>query len=63
MLADQGYRPSLVIGLPRETESHDAHAWVEIGEVDVGPPPGKGTIVELARFPRSGVDFEQPPAR
>lgn len=40
----------VVIGLPLEAEDHEAHAWVEIDGVDVGPPPGKGVHEELARY-------------
>jgi hypothetical protein len=52
LLVDQGFRPELVIGLPPRPESPDAHSWVEIDGVDVGPPPGKMDSQELARFPR-----------
>lgn len=51
LLTDQGYTPSLVIGLPAEAKSHDAHAWVEIDGIDVGPPPGRTTELALARYP------------
>ncbi|HZA27149.1 MAG TPA: lasso peptide biosynthesis B2 protein [Actinomycetota bacterium] len=50
LLREQGERPELVIGLPVEARTTDAHAWVEIGGVDVGPPPGRGAHQELARF-------------
>lgn len=50
LLRAQGDPAELVIGLPREPRDKDAHAWVEIGRVDVGPPPGKGSHEELARF-------------
>jgi hypothetical protein len=51
MLAEQGEQPELVIGLPRVARSKDAHAWVEVDGVDVGPPPGRGDHQELARYP------------
>jgi hypothetical protein len=50
LLRAQGDPAELVIGLPREPRDKDAHAWVEIDRVDVGPPPGKGSHEELARF-------------
>jgi hypothetical protein len=49
LLARVGLIPDLVIGLPR-SDTSDAHAWVEIGGRDVGPPPGRDGSVELARF-------------
>lgn len=50
ILHDQGAAPELVIGLPKEPTSQDAHAWVELNSVDVGPPPGQFGHVELARY-------------
>jgi Transglutaminase-like superfamily len=50
LLREQGDEPELVIGLPQTAADKDAHAWVELGGVDVGPPPGRGTHEELARF-------------
>jgi hypothetical protein len=50
LLREQGDDAELVIGLPETAADKDAHAWVELGGVDVGPPPGKGTHQELARF-------------
>lgn len=50
LLRAQGDPAELVIGLPREPRDKDAHAWVEVGRRDVGPPPGKGSHEELARF-------------
>jgi Transglutaminase-like superfamily len=50
LLQEQGDPAQLVIGLPRDTRSKDAHAWVELGGVDVGPPPGRGHHQELARY-------------
>jgi hypothetical protein len=50
LLHAQGEEPELVIGLPREPKDKDAHAWVEIDGVDVGPPPGKSNHEELTRY-------------
>jgi hypothetical protein len=50
LLQEQGDRPELVIGLPREPKDKDAHAWVEIDGVDVGPPPGGYRHEELTRY-------------
>lgn len=50
LLREQGEQAEIVIGLPTEARSTDAHAWVEIDGVDVGPPPGRGAHQELARF-------------
>ena len=49
-LREQGDRAELVIGLDREPVSKDAHAWVELDGVDVGPPPGRGPHAELLRY-------------
>ena len=50
LLREQGDDVELVIGLPREPRDKDAHAWLEIGGVDVGPPPGKGRHEQIARY-------------
>ena len=50
LLRRQGDEPQLVIGLPREPRDKDAHAWVEMEGVDVGPPPGRSHHVELTRY-------------
>jgi hypothetical protein len=50
LLREQGDDVELVIGLPREPRDKDAHAWIEIGGIDVGPPPGKGRHEQLARY-------------
>lgn len=50
ILHQQGARPELVIGLPKGPTSHEAHAWVELDKVDVGPPPGQSGHEELARY-------------
>ncbi len=53
LLTQQGESPELVIGLPPTATSKDAHAWIELDRVDVGPPPGRSGHVELARFSAS----------
>jgi hypothetical protein len=53
LLREQGEDAELVIGLPQRPADKDAHAWVELAGVDVGPPPGRGSHEELARFKSS----------
>lgn len=50
LLREQGEPAELVIGMPLLPSSEDAHAWVEIAGVDVGPPPGHRGHTELARY-------------
>jgi hypothetical protein len=50
LLRAQGDRPELVIGLPEQANRKDAHAWIEIDGLDIGPPPGRSDHVELARY-------------
>ena len=50
LLRQRGEPVELVIGLPMEPRDKDAHAWVELGGVDVGPPPGRKGHQELARY-------------
>ena len=50
LLRLQGDAAELVIGLPGNPRTHDAHAWVELHGYDVGPPPGRGRHVQFARF-------------
>jgi hypothetical protein len=50
LLRADGREAELVIGLPTEAPDHEAHAWVEIDGADVGPPPGQGRHVAMARF-------------
>lgn len=50
ILSAQGLTPELVIGLPREARSHEAHAWIELDSIDVGPPPGRAGHEELVRY-------------
>ncbi len=51
LLREQGDLAELVIGLPAEARNHAAHAWVELGTRDIGPPPGRGRHTPIARFP------------
>ena len=51
LLREQGDRAELVIGLPEAARDHAAHAWVELGDRDVGPPPGRGRHEAIARYP------------
>jgi hypothetical protein len=53
LLSRQGVSPELVIGLPEVPSGPDAHAWVELDGVDIGPPPGSAGHVELARYTAS----------
>ena len=50
LLCEQGAAPQLVIGLPHLPTDKDAHAWVELDGVDVGPPPGRAGHHEMARY-------------
>jgi len=50
LLRHQGLPAQLVIGLPESPTDRQAHAWVEVTGVDVGPPPGRSGHVELARY-------------
>lgn len=50
LLREQGDDAELVIGLPHTPADKDAHAWVELAGTDVGPPPGRASHEELARF-------------
>jgi hypothetical protein len=51
LLREQGDRAELVIGLPPEARDPAAHAWVELDDRDIGPPPGRGRHAPIARFP------------
>jgi hypothetical protein len=53
LLRAQGDPAELVIGLTERPESPDAHAWIELDGRDIGPLPGRGQHLELARYPRS----------
>lgn len=50
MLARQGTEAELVVGLPAEPTSHEAHAWVEVAGEVVGPPPGRLGYEEMVRY-------------
>jgi hypothetical protein len=50
LLREQGDPAEVVIGLPALATNKDAHAWVELEGVDVGPPPGRGRHEPMARF-------------
>ena len=50
LLRQQGEQPEFVVGLPARPEDKDAHAWIEIEGVDVGPPPGRSGHQEIARY-------------
>ncbi len=50
LLCDQGEQPDLVIGMPDHPRSKDAHAWVEIDGIDLGPIPGRGDHRALAHY-------------
>ena len=54
LLIEQGLPAQVVIGLPDEAVGSDAHAWVEVDGIDVGPPPGRGGRVPLARYGPDG---------
>lgn len=58
LLTRQGTGAQLIVGLPLEPSSHEAHAWVEVGGLDVGPPPGRMGHEEMARY--GGVDPSKP---
>jgi Transglutaminase-like superfamily len=51
LLREQGEEAQVVIGLPLHAPNHEAHAWVELGGLDVGPPPGRAGRSSVARFP------------
>jgi hypothetical protein len=51
LLREQGDPAEFLIGMPLDPRSKDAHAWVEVGRVDVGPPPGGRGRLPLARYP------------
>jgi Transglutaminase-like superfamily len=50
LLREQGDDVEVVIGLPANPKDHAAHAWVELDDRDVGPPPGRGFHEAIARF-------------
>jgi Transglutaminase-like superfamily len=50
LLAEQGDQAQLVVGLPRPRNHHDAHAWLELDGVQLGPAPTVERHDELARY-------------
>lgn len=46
----EGRQVELVIGLPSAPADKDAHAWLELEGVDIGPPPGCHGHIELTRY-------------
>jgi hypothetical protein len=50
LLREQGDPAELVIGLPADAAGPDAHAWVELDGIDLGPAPGRDGHEALARF-------------
>ena len=50
-MIEQGGAPQLVIGMPETPTSLYAHSWIEYRGQDVGPPPGQGQHIEMARYP------------
>lgn len=55
LLRAQGRPAVLVIGLPEQAQSKDAHAWVEVDGRDVGPPPGSPRHAPLVRYPEPPI--------
>jgi hypothetical protein len=50
LLREQGDEAEVVIGLPENPTTKDAHAWVELDGHDVGPPPGRSGHRQMARY-------------
>lgn len=51
LLREQADAAEVVIGLPPQAPDHAAHAWVELDDRVVGPPPGRGRHTPIARYP------------
>lgn len=51
LLREQDDAAQVVIGLPAQARDHAAHAWVELDDRVVGPPPGRGRHAPIARYP------------
>jgi hypothetical protein len=51
LLREQGDEAEVVIGLPAAARDHAAHAWVELDNRDIGPPPGRRGHAAIARYP------------
>lgn len=60
LLHEQGTGAVVVIGRLPDAPDQRAHAWVEVDGRDVGPPPGRGRHLPLARYGRSGVTAPEP---
>ncbi len=56
MLVEEGHDARIAIGLPEVSPSIDAHAWVEVDGVDVGPSPGRDGHVPMVRYPVVGSE-------
>lgn len=50
VLHEQRSPALLAIGLPEAGEDITAHAWIEVENRDVGPPPGRGDHEVMVRF-------------
>ena len=50
LLREQGDEAEVVIGLPERPTTQEAHAWVELGGRDVGPPPGRSGHQQMVRY-------------
>jgi hypothetical protein len=50
LLHAQGDDAELVIGLSAARDTKDAHAWVELRGIDLGPAPGRAGHAELVRY-------------
>jgi len=57
LLHREGLDPALVVGLPAQPKNHEAHAWIELGGRDVGPPPGGRHFAPLARYRAGSMDL------
>lgn len=57
-LVASGYTPTIAIGVDTEDTTTDAHAWIELGQHDVGPPPGRGNHSVLARYPTRQANMD-----
>jgi hypothetical protein len=55
LLSRRGHEPALVIGMSKEPQSKNTHAWVELAGRDLGPRPGKGQLTGLATFDHNGA--------
>ncbi|HSJ33837.1 MAG TPA: lasso peptide biosynthesis B2 protein [Acidimicrobiia bacterium] len=51
LVVEQSHDARLMVGLPDTSATYQAHAWVEIGGVDIGPSPGRDGHQALASYP------------